>query len=52
LALKLPWSFIGLLPLLFFASGIQIWWTRRQISLRFNQRLKESGTAPVAPARR
>jgi uncharacterized iron-regulated membrane protein len=43
LAVKLPWSLLGLLPLLFFVSGVQIWWTRRQSSLRFNQRLKEDG---------
>jgi uncharacterized iron-regulated membrane protein len=48
LAFKLPWSLLGLLPLLFFVSGIQIWWTRRQSS----QRLKETATTLVASARR
>jgi uncharacterized iron-regulated membrane protein len=51
-AFKLPWSLLGLLPLLFFVSGVQIWWTRRRSFLRLDQRLKESGTAMPASARR
>jgi uncharacterized iron-regulated membrane protein len=52
LAFKLPWSLLGLLPLLFFVSGAQIWWGRRRSLLRLNQRLKQSGTALAASARR
>jgi uncharacterized iron-regulated membrane protein len=51
LMFKLSWSLLGLLPLVFFISGVQIWWRRRQSFLRLNQRLKESRAELAASVR-
>jgi uncharacterized iron-regulated membrane protein len=46
LPLKLAWSTLGLVPVFLFLSGFQIWWNRKQSSLRYNL-TREQNPAPV-----
>ncbi|HKE21004.1 MAG TPA: PepSY-associated TM helix domain-containing protein [Bryobacteraceae bacterium] len=51
-AWKLAWSLLGLLPLLFFVSGFQIWRARRESLVRLNQSRKEGKTELAATVNR
>jgi uncharacterized iron-regulated membrane protein len=52
LAFKLAWSLLGVVPLLLFVSGVQIWWTRRRSLGRFRERRKQSEAVMAGSALR
>jgi uncharacterized iron-regulated membrane protein len=47
LPVKLVWSILGLVPVLLFLSGVQIWWARKKSVLRYNLAREQSAGAPV-----
>ena len=47
LPVKLVWSILGLVPVLLFLSGVQIWWARKKSVLRYNLAREQNAGAPV-----